>query len=74
MLSIIAVVNWPVVLDLVQLNWEGQMTLNRMEYEHGFTGYLPVYLSFMAIVCVFPYMEENLRCLIHVLRRKGVTQ
>jgi hypothetical protein len=71
MLSIIAVINWPVVVDLVQFNWAGQMTLSPMEYEHGFTGYLPTYLMFMAVVCVFPYMEENLRCLVHVIRRKG---
>lgn len=71
MLSIIAVINWPVVLDLVQLNWSGQFTLQPMEYEHGFAGYFWVYLSFMAVVCVFPYLEENLRCLIQLLREKA---
>jgi len=72
MLSIIAVINWPVVLDLVQLNWAGQMTLKRMEYQHGFDGYLVVYLTFMGVVCVLPYLQENIRCLVHLLKRKGV--
>ncbi|WP_196159902.1 diguanylate cyclase [Reinekea sp. G2M2-21] len=73
MLSIIAVINWPVVIDLVQFNWAGQLTLTRMEYAHGFDGYLPAYLIFMGIVCVFPYMEENLRCLRYRLKHKGVS-
>ena len=73
MLSIIAVINWPVVIDLVQFNWTGQLTLTRMEYAHGFDGYLPAYLIFMGIVCVFPYMEENLRCLRYRLKHKGVS-
>jgi hypothetical protein len=70
MLSIIAVINWPVVLDLVQFNWAGQLTLQRMEYEHGFDGYFAVYFSFMAFVCVFPYLEENVRCVVHQLRKE----
>lgn len=63
MLSIIAVINWPVVVDLVTLNWQGGFTLERMPYEHGFEGYTTLYLAFMAILCVYPYLEENLRCL-----------
>ncbi len=73
MLSIIAVINWPIVMDLLQGHWAGQLTLNRMEYEHGFDGYFVWYLSFMAIFCVFPYLEENLRCLRALLKNKSVS-
>jgi hypothetical protein len=73
MLSIIAVINWPVVQDLVSLNWAGQWQLTAMTYQHGFDGYMPTYLSFMAVICGFPYLEENLRCLIYRLKqRRGV--
>lgn len=63
MLALIAVVNWPVVVDLVTLNWQGQMQLTPMEYPHGGSWFLPTYLTFMAVLCVFPYLEENIRCL-----------
>lgn len=63
MLALIMVINWPVAIDLIQLNWQGQMQLIPMEYQHGGTWFLTTYLSFMAIICVFPYLEENIRCL-----------
>ncbi|MCG7569661.1 diguanylate cyclase [Pseudoalteromonas sp. CNC9-20] len=63
MLALIAVVNWPVVVDLVTFNWQGQMQLTPMEYPHGGSWFLPAYLTFMAVLCVFPYLEENIRCL-----------
>ncbi|EAR10707.1 hypothetical protein [Reinekea blandensis] len=73
MLSIIAVINWPVVVDLVTLNWTGQLRLVPMEYAHGFDGYLFWYLTFMAVACVFPYLEENLRCLRAALANRAVS-
>ena len=63
MLALIAVVNWPVVIDLVTFNWQGQMQLVPMTYPHGGSWFLPGYLTFMALLCVFPYLEENIRCL-----------
>jgi hypothetical protein len=33
---------------------------------HGSPTYLPHYLTFMTVICVLPYLEENIRC----LRRK----
>jgi len=72
MLSIIAVINWPVVVDFVSFNWAGQLTLVPMEYQHGFEGYLPTYLLFMVVVCGFPYLEENIRCAIHSIKRMRI--
>ena len=63
MLTIIIVINWPVFVDLLTLNWRGQMTLERVQIPHGGDNYLPIYLIFMTAVCVFPYLEENVRCL-----------
>lgn len=64
MLLMIVAINWPAFVDLVTLNWEGQFVLQRVEIPHGGEGYLALYLWFMAIVCVFPYGEELLRCLL----------
>ncbi len=72
MLSIIAIINWPVFIDLITLNWGGQLHFVPMEYQHGFTGYLPTYLTFMIVICGFPYFEENLRCLRYALKNKKV--
>lgn len=71
MLVMILVINWPVVLDLVSLNWQGQLRLVAMDVPHGGDGFLSFYLSFMALLCMFPYLEENLRCLRHTLEQRG---
>lgn len=63
MMLLIIVINWPVFLKLISLNWAGEFEFVRMSYAHGGDHYLSYYLIFMAIVCVFPYMEENYRCL-----------
>jgi hypothetical protein len=63
LLMLIMVLNWDVVLQLVQLDWTGQMTLQRLPAPHGSPGYLRAYLLFMFVLCVLPYIEENLRCL-----------
>lgn len=62
MLSIIFVLNWPVVLKLITFNWSGEFHFEFVSQAHGGEGYLPFYLGFMTLVCVFPYMEELLRC------------
>jgi hypothetical protein len=63
LLMLIAVLNWDVVLKLVQLDWAGQFTLQRVQTPHGGSGYLRSYLLFMGLLCGLPYIEENLRCL-----------
>ncbi|MCG6658461.1 diguanylate cyclase [Halomonas campisalis] len=71
MLAMILILNWPVVLDLVRLEWAGQLRLERLAEPHGGERYLPLYLTFMAVLCVFPYLEENLRCLRHSLSERS---
>lgn len=63
MLSIIFIINWPVALKLFQFDFTGAFAFERIEQPWGGDSYLPVYLGFMAIVCVIPYCEEILRCL-----------
>lgn len=63
MLSIIFIVNWPVTLKLFTLNFEGAFAFQRIEQPWGGDNYLVYYLTFMAIICVIPYMEEMLRCI-----------
>jgi hypothetical protein len=62
LLMLIAVLNWNVVLKLVALDWAGGLRLQRMAVPHGSPAYLRAYLAFMTVLCVFPYLEENLRC------------
>lgn len=63
MMLLIMVINWQVFLKLISFEWAGEFSFIRMPYAHGGDHYLPYYLTFMAIVCVLPYTEENLRCL-----------
>jgi hypothetical protein len=63
LLMLVAVINWEVVLKLVRFEWAGEFTLRTLEAPHGSEGYLRGYLAFMAVLCVVPYVEENLRCL-----------
>lgn len=70
MLSIIAILNWSVLVKLVSFDWGGQMSFVRLTEAHGGQGYLFWYLSFMGIVCVFPYLEEFIRCLRVALTRE----
>ncbi|PSJ22376.1 diguanylate cyclase [Halomonas sp. ND22Bw] len=70
MLALIAVINGTVVADLLTLNWAGQLSLVPLETPHGGDGYLPGYLAFMAVLAIFPYAEENLRCLVFALKRR----
>ncbi|MBB3231266.1 diguanylate cyclase [Halomonas stenophila] len=68
MLAMIVVINWPVMRDLLALDWAGQLRLQPLDAPHGGEGYLPVYLGFMALLAFLPYAEENLRCLRHALK------
>jgi hypothetical protein len=65
LLMLIAVLNWDAVRQLASFNWSGAMTLERMPVPHGSPGYLRSYLAFMFVLCVLPYLEENLRCFRH---------
>jgi hypothetical protein len=71
MLSIIFILNWDIVQRLFSLDWTGAFEFKRVAEPWGGEGYLLGYLTFMAIVCVFPYAEEFLRCSLVVLKRKS---
>jgi hypothetical protein len=70
LLMLIIVINWDMFMNLITLNWEGHMQLKRIENPHAGASYLPIYLAFMAITCVLPYMEENIRCLRVYLKQR----
>ncbi len=65
LLMLIGVLNWEVVVKLVTFDWDGQFGLRPLAARPGGNSYLPAYLSFMGMLCVFPYIEENIRCLRH---------
>ena len=70
MLSLIFILNWETVAKLVTFNWQGEFNFMLVEKAHGGDSYLPVYLGFMTLFCVFPYMEELLRCSIAKIRKE----
>jgi hypothetical protein len=61
--SLIVVINWDIALKLVTLDWSGQFELVPTESRQLTPAYRRAYLSFMALFCVLPYLEENIRCL-----------
>jgi hypothetical protein len=63
LMMLIMVLNWDTVVKLVSLDWAGQFGFHRVAQPHGGSTYLRNYLAFMAVLCVFPYVEENIRCL-----------
>lgn len=63
-LMLIVVLNWDVALKLLTLDWNGQFAFEAGPLRSTNPGYLGAYLTFMAMLCVFPYAEENVRCLI----------
>jgi hypothetical protein len=70
-LMLVAILNWDTTLQLVSLDWAGQFHLHARVERPGGRDYLPGYLTFMAILCVFPYLEENVRCLRHARATHG---
>ena len=73
LLMLIIVINWDMFVNLITLNWEGHMQFQRIENPHGSPGYLKAYLAFMTVVCVLPYVEENIRCLrVHLRQKKAL--
>jgi hypothetical protein len=63
LLMLIVVINWDVAVKL--LHGSGQFSLQRLDKPIGSGSYLLGYLIFMSVLCVFPYLEENYRCLRH---------
>jgi hypothetical protein len=70
LLMLIIILNWDVALKAVTLDWAGQFDLRPVDERPGGPRYLPAYLTFMAVLCVFPYLEENIRCLRYALANK----
>lgn len=63
MISMVAVINWPIVLKLISFDWQGQMTFVSMVYRPGGDSYMWIYMVFTACFGIVPYIEENIRCL-----------
>jgi hypothetical protein len=63
LLMLIIVLNWGVAQQTFTLHWAGQLGLHRLAAPRGGPGYVGEYLAFMTVFCVFPYLEENIRCL-----------
>lgn len=70
LLLLIMVVNWDVVIRMVTLDWSGQFALTPTPNLQVTSAYRLGYLIFMAIFCVLPYVEENVRCLRAELRAR----
>ena len=69
---LLVVINWDMFINMITFNWAGNMEFRRVEVAHGGSNYLKAYLIFMAITCVGPYFEENMRCLkVHLAQKKG---
>ncbi|WP_062269888.1 hypothetical protein [Endozoicomonas arenosclerae] len=68
MMIMIIVINWEAFFSFITLNWQGQIQFVPMEYAHGGDSYLAYYLLAMSVLCIFPYIEENLRCLKQALK------
>jgi hypothetical protein len=60
---LILIINWDVTTKAVTLDWRGQFGFHRLSAPLGSASYLGAYLGFMAVFCVLPYIEENIRCL-----------
>jgi hypothetical protein len=72
LLMLVGILNWDVTMKLLTLDWAGEFHLRLLGERPGGPGYLPHYLAFMALLCVFPYIEENIRCLRHARAAKKV--
>jgi hypothetical protein len=71
LLMLIAVLNWDIVVNLVTLDWSGQLAFEPAPVRSSHPVYVRGYLIFMAVLCVFPYAEENLRCWIRGRRDRA---
>lgn len=73
LLVLIAIINWGVVVKMFTLDWTGEFTFERLNNPHASSAYLTSYLAFMGVLCVFPYLEENIRCLRVAMHAKNKT-
>ncbi len=62
LLALILIINWDVATRLFALDWAGQMQLVPLAEPLGSSNYMRNYLTFMGVLCVVPYIEENWRC------------
>jgi len=62
LMMLIVVLNWDVTLKLVSFDWAGEFRWLPVSNPWGGSGYLRGYLLFMGVLCVLPYVEENIRC------------
>jgi hypothetical protein len=72
LLMLVIILNWEVAVKTFTLDWSGQFYLRPRSERPGGPAYLPGYLMFMTVLCVFPYLEENIRCLRHALAKARV--
>ena len=70
LLMLVVILNWDVAVKAASFDWAGQFQLRPRTARLGGATYLPGYLTFMTVLCVFPYLEENIRCLRHSLTRR----
>ena len=74
LLMLVVILNWDVAVKAITFDWSGQFSLHLLTHRPGGPAYLPAYLTFMAVLCVFPYLEENIRCLRHAwVVKRGVS-
>lgn len=73
LLMLVIIINWSTVIKLLSGEFAGEFSLQRLEEPHGSPAYLRHYLLFMTMLCVLPYVEENIRCLRFALRDKAGT-
>jgi hypothetical protein len=60
---LIVVLNWQVAIKTVTLQWANEFSLQLLPTPRGSNLYLLGYLAFMTVLCVFPYLEEIIRCI-----------
>ena len=72
LLMLVLVINWETTQKLLTLDFAGEFTFRRLEQPLGSSSYLRNYLMFMTVLCVLPYIEENLRSL-RVAMKKSAT-
>jgi hypothetical protein len=70
LLMLVVILNWDVAMKALTLDWSGQLYLRPRADRPGGPAYLPAYLIFMTVLCVFPYLEENIRCLRHAVAKQ----
>jgi hypothetical protein len=74
LLMLVVIINWSTAVKLLTLDLPaGEFTLQPVDRPHGSPSYLRHYLLFMSVLCVVPYVEENLRCLRFALRNPAKT-